>query len=116
MNPMRMFLIQTKMNFLWYFRRDGEMMFWTLAMPVFFLVLFSFAFAQGPSSRSASFLVPGIIGAQVLSSGFWGVGVMLATLRENGVEVLEELTGSSGNRVAFVAATDGAQMEIIEKA
>jgi ABC-2 type transport system permease protein len=82
MNPMRMFLIQTKMNFLWYFRRDGEMMFWTLAMPVFFLVLFSFAFAQGPSSRSASFLVPGIIGAQVLSSGFWGVGVMLATFRE----------------------------------
>jgi ABC-2 type transport system permease protein len=82
MNPMRMFLVQTKMNFLWYFRRDGEMMFWTLAMPVFFLVLFSFAFSQGPSSRSASFLVPGIIGAQVLSSGFWGVGVMLATFRE----------------------------------
>jgi 4-hydroxyphenylpyruvate dioxygenase-like putative hemolysin len=40
----------------------------------------------------------------------------LARLRENGVEVLEELKGSSGNRVAFVAATDGAQMEIIEKA
>jgi predicted enzyme related to lactoylglutathione lyase len=40
----------------------------------------------------------------------------LARLRENGVAVLEELTGSEGNRVAFVAATDGAQMEIIEKA
>lgn len=40
----------------------------------------------------------------------------LAQLRQNGVEVLEELKGSSGNRVAFVAATDGAQMEIIEKA
>jgi catechol 2,3-dioxygenase-like lactoylglutathione lyase family enzyme len=39
----------------------------------------------------------------------------LAKLRQNGVEVLEELKGSSGNRVAFVAATDGAQMEIIEK-
>lgn len=39
----------------------------------------------------------------------------LAKLRENGVAVLEELTGSNGNRVAFVAATDGAQMEIIEK-
>ena len=39
----------------------------------------------------------------------------LAKLRENGVAVLEELKGSSGNRVAFVAATDGAQMEIIEK-
>ncbi len=40
----------------------------------------------------------------------------LAKLRGNGVEVLEELKGGSGNRVAFVAAPDGAQMEIIEKA
>ncbi|WP_428483678.1 VOC family protein [Rhodopila sp.] len=40
----------------------------------------------------------------------------LAKLRDNGVAVLEELTGSNGNRVAFVAAPDGAQMEIIEKA
>jgi predicted enzyme related to lactoylglutathione lyase len=38
----------------------------------------------------------------------------LAKLRENGVAVLEELKGDKGNRVAFVAATDGAQMEIIE--
>ncbi len=40
----------------------------------------------------------------------------LAKLRQNGVAILEELTGSSGNRVAFVQAPDGAQMEIIEKA
>jgi hypothetical protein len=40
---------------------------------------------------------------------------LLAKLRKNGVEVLEELKGSSGNRVAFVTATDGSQMEIIEK-
>jgi len=39
----------------------------------------------------------------------------LAKLRENGVAVLEELKGEKGNRVAFVAATDGAQMEVIEK-
>ena len=39
----------------------------------------------------------------------------LAKLRQNGVEVLEELKGGGGNRVAFVAATDGSQMEIIEK-
>jgi len=39
----------------------------------------------------------------------------LGKLRENGVAVLEELKGEKGNRVAFVAATDGAQMEIIEK-
>jgi ABC-2 type transport system permease protein len=82
MRLLRMFLVQTKAHFVWYFRRDGEMMFWTLAMPVFFLVLFSFAFSTGPNSGSSRFLVPGIIGAQVLSSGFWGVGVMLATFRE----------------------------------
>ena len=82
MTLLRMFLMQTKAHFVWYFRRDGEMMFWTLAMPVFFLVLFSFAFSSGPNSGSSRFLVPGIIGAQVLSSGFWGVGVMLATFRE----------------------------------
>ena len=40
----------------------------------------------------------------------------MAKLRENGVAVLEELKGGSGARVAFVAATDGAQTEIIEKA
>jgi predicted enzyme related to lactoylglutathione lyase len=40
----------------------------------------------------------------------------MATLRANGVAVLEELTGGSGKRVAFVAAPDGAQMEVIEKA
>ena len=39
----------------------------------------------------------------------------LAKLRENGVAVLEELKGGQGNRVAFVAGTDGSQMEIIEK-
>jgi predicted enzyme related to lactoylglutathione lyase len=39
----------------------------------------------------------------------------LATLRDNGVAVLEELRGEQGNRVAFVAATDGAQVEVIEK-
>jgi ABC-2 type transport system permease protein len=82
MNLLRMFITQTRMNFTWYFRRDGEMIFWTLAMPVFFLVLFSFAFSSGPSAQTSTFLVPGIIGAQVLSSGFWGVGVMLATFRE----------------------------------
>jgi predicted enzyme related to lactoylglutathione lyase len=40
----------------------------------------------------------------------------LDKLRSNGVAILEELTGSSGKRVAFVQAPDGAQMEVIEKA
>ena len=39
----------------------------------------------------------------------------ISRLRGNGVAILEELTGSSGKRVAFVQAPDGAQMEIIEK-
>src|SRR6202043_751094 len=54
MTLLRMFLVQTKMHFVWYFRRDGEMIFWTLVMPVFFLVLFSYAFSDGTTSRSSA--------------------------------------------------------------
>ena len=39
----------------------------------------------------------------------------LAKLKANGVEILEELKGSSGGRVCFLQAPDGAQMEVIEK-
>ena len=39
----------------------------------------------------------------------------LAHLRGNGVHVLEELRGGSGQRVCFLEAPDGAQIEVIEK-
>jgi ABC-2 type transport system permease protein len=70
------------MNFIWYFARDGEMIFWSLAIPVFFLFVFSYALGYGSTRQTSTFLVPGLIGAQVLSSGFWGVGAQLATFRE----------------------------------
>lgn len=38
----------------------------------------------------------------------------MATIRQNGVKVLEELA-NNGRHVAFLEAPDGAQMEIIEK-
>jgi catechol-2,3-dioxygenase len=40
----------------------------------------------------------------------------MATLRANGVKILEELIGSSGRRVGFCEGPDQVQMEIIEKA
>lgn len=55
----------------------------------------------------------GIEHMAVVTDDFAGT---LAKLRGNDVAILEELTGSSGKRVAFVQAPDGAQMEIIEKA
>jgi len=40
----------------------------------------------------------------------------MATLRANGVRVLEELPpGSNGRRVCFLEAPDGTQVELIEK-
>jgi len=85
MNALRMLAAQIRVNFVWYFWRDSEMVFWSLAIPVFFLLVFSFALGGGSTMRTSTFLVPGIIGAQVLSSGFWGVGAMLATFREKRV-------------------------------
>ncbi len=82
MNALRLLFAQTRANFVWYFLRDGEMIFWSLAIPVFFLFTFSFAFGGSNTRATSTYLVPGIIGAQVLSSGFWGVGAMLATFRE----------------------------------
>jgi ABC-2 type transport system permease protein len=80
-----MLAAQTRMNFVWYFLRDGEMIFWSIAFPLFFLFVFSFALGSGSTRLTSTFLVPGLIGAQVLSSGFWGVGAMLATFREQKV-------------------------------
>ena len=40
---------------------------------------------------------------------------MLAKLKANGVEMLEELPPNNGRRVCFLAATDGSQIELIEK-
>src|ERR1019366_2986643 len=40
----------------------------------------------------------------------------LASLREQGVRILEELPREVGRRVCFLEAPDGAQMEVIEKA
>ena len=84
MNVLRVLVAQTRANFVWYFWRDGEMIFWSLVIPLFFLFIFSFALGGG-TSHTSTFLVPGLIGAQVLSSGFWGVGAMLATFREKKV-------------------------------
>jgi ABC-2 type transport system permease protein len=85
MRSLRLLYAQTRADFIWYFARDGEMIFWSLAFPVFFLFVFSFALGGGNTRQTSTFLVPGLIGAQVLSSGFWGVGAMLATFREKKV-------------------------------
>jgi ABC-2 type transport system permease protein len=85
MRSLRLLYVQTRMDFVWYFARDGEMVFWSLAFPIFFLFVFSFALGSGSTRQTSTFLVPGLIGAQVLSSGFWGVGAMLATFREKKV-------------------------------
>ncbi len=85
MTTLRMLAVQTRMNFIWYFWRDGEMIFWSLAIPLFFLFVFSYALGYGSTKQTSTFLVPGLIGAQVLSSGFWGVGAQLATFREQKV-------------------------------
>ncbi len=72
---------QIRANFTWYLLRDSEMIFWALGIPVFFLVVFSYALGSGGTKQTSTFLVAGLIGAQVLSSGFFGIGAMLAEFR-----------------------------------
>ena len=39
----------------------------------------------------------------------------MATLKKNGVKILEELQPQPGRRIAFVEGFDGARMEVIQK-
>jgi len=74
---LRALVAQTRANFTWYLLRDSEMIFWALCIPIFFLIVFSYALGGGGTRQTSTFLTAGLIGAQVLSSGFFGVGAML---------------------------------------
>ncbi len=65
------------------FRRSRTALFWTLAFPVGFLLLFGFVMARG-DARVTAILLPGLLTTTLLSGGVFGVALPLVQLRENG--------------------------------
>ncbi len=65
------------------FRRSRTALFWTLAFPVGFLLLFGFVMARG-DARVTAILLPGLLTTTLMSGGIFGVALPLVQLRENG--------------------------------
>src|SRR5438093_9710318 len=66
------------------FMRSRTAVYWTLAFPLFFLLIFGFAFGRGrPEVFNA--LMPGLFTITVISGSLFGVSLRMVTERETGV-------------------------------
>ena len=63
--------------------RSKAALFWTLAFPIFLLVIFAFIFGGGDGDR-VSYLLPGLWTITVISASFFGLSMVMVQERENG--------------------------------
>jgi ABC-2 type transport system permease protein len=64
--------------------RDRQAIFWIYAFPLFFLFLFAGIFARGRAELVLTML-PGLLCISAMSTGLFGIGVVLPALRERGI-------------------------------
>ncbi|GAA2181394.1 ABC transporter permease [Brooklawnia cerclae] len=77
-----------------YFRR-GDQMFFTFLFPIVMLAIFSTAFSGldlGPDLTAASYYLPAMLAAGILTSGLQNLGIDIATERHDGT--LKRLAGT----------------------
>jgi ABC-2 type transport system permease protein len=72
-------LIGLKLTF-----RDRQAIFWIYAFPLFFLFLFAGIFARGRAD-TVLMMLPGLLCISAMSTGLFGIGVVLPALRERGI-------------------------------
>ncbi len=63
--------------------RSKAALFWTMAFPIFLLILFAYIFGAGEAERVA-YLMPGLWTITVISSSFFGISMSMVQERENG--------------------------------
>jgi len=66
------------------FTRSRTAVYWTLAFPLFFLMLYGFVFARDNAGNLKS-LMPGLLSITVISGSLFGVALRMVTERETGV-------------------------------
>ena len=64
--------------------RSKTALFWNLAFPMLFLLVFGYIFGRGEGPRVA-IVVPGLLVITVISASFFGVAMQMVTQRESGV-------------------------------
>jgi len=82
---MKRFLILTQSLFLSYLR-DGQVLFWNLAFPVFLLVIYYVVFGETNVGGYdyMTWVTPGVVVLNILSFGLIGSAAFISTLREQG--------------------------------
>ena len=73
------FLLEWKL-----FSRDRVALFWCFAFPVLLLLGLGLVFHTGPAPRYLAYLLPGLLGMNLLTMGLFNVGMVLVNHRETG--------------------------------
>ncbi len=91
------------------FRRDSAAVFFTVLLPVVFLVIFATVFGnetlESRDIKLSTYYVPGIVALQIVSATFVALAINLTTLRERGT--LKRLRGTPVPAWVFVAGQIG---------
>src|SRR5262245_37828231 len=70
--------------------RSRTAIYWTLAFPLFFMLIFGFAFGRGRIAFNE--LMPGLLAITVISGSLFGVALRMVTERETGILRRHHLT------------------------
>jgi ABC-2 type transport system permease protein len=73
------------------FLRSRTAVYWTFAFPLFFLLMFGFAFGRG-SKENLDQLMPGLFTITVISGSLFGVSLRMVSERESGILRRHRLT------------------------
>ena len=66
------------------YRRNRTSIYWTLAFPLFFLLMFGYVFGHG-DPEAARFVMPGLFTITIISGSVFGIAMRLVTEREIGI-------------------------------
>jgi ABC-2 type transport system permease protein len=83
------------------YRRNRTSIYWTLAFPLFFLLMFGYVFGRGDPDATR-FIMPGLFTITIISGSVFGVAMRLVTEREIGILRRHHVTPVSA--VAIVLA------------
>lgn len=81
-------------------RRSKTAVFWMMAFPIGFLLLFGFVMARG-DARVVAFLLPGLLTTTLMSGSLFGVALPLVQQRESGLLRRLHVTPAPGAAVAI---------------
>jgi len=115
----QLFLLRMRAYF-----REPAVIFWTYGFPIFLAIGLGIAFADGsagipggspttqaparPGSRYIDFLLPGLIGLNLMGGGLWGVGYVIVELRVR--KLLKRLRATPMRRSDFLLSILGGRM------